>query len=63
MIIEICRSSQRPLTGGGMMHAQRKRTVPTKGGISLSFSSDQRSANTLLTDGGCHAFVFRRRIG
>ena len=26
--------------------------LPTKGGISLSFKSDQRSANTLLTSGG-----------
>ena len=44
-------------------HAQRKRTIPTKGEISFSFSSDQWSDNTLLNGGGYHVFVFRRRIG
>ena len=41
----------------------KKKTVPTKGGISFSFSSDQRGDNTLLTGEGRHTFVFRRRIG
>ena len=63
MIIKICRNSQRPLTGIAATHAQRKATLPTKEGHSFSFSSDQRSDNTLLTGGGRHAIVFRRRIG
>ena len=33
-------------------NVQRKGTVPTKGGISLSFSSNQQSANTWLIGGG-----------
>ena len=41
----------------------KKRTVPTKEGIFFSFTSDQLSDNILLTAGGRHAFVFRRRIG
>ena len=44
----------------GAMHAQRKKDLPTKGGSSFSFSSDQRSDNTLLTSGGRCAFVFGR---
>ena len=47
----------------GGTHAQRKGIIPTKGENSFSFSSDQQSDNTLLTGGGRHAFVFRRRIG
>ena len=35
----------------------------TEGGSSFTFSSDQRSDNTLLTSGGRHAFVFGRRVG
>ena len=53
----------RPLTGIGATHAHRKGTVPTKVRISFSFSNDQRSDKTLLTGGGCHVFVFGRRVG
>ena len=40
MIIKIFRNSQRPLTGRGVMYVQGNGTIPTKGGISLSFSSN-----------------------
>ena len=57
MIIRICRNSLRPLTGRGTMHVQRKGTVLTKGKISFSFSSDQRSDNTMLTGGGHQCII------
>ena len=41
----------------------KKRDRPDKRGVSLAFSSAQRSANSLLTSGGRHVFVFKRRIG
>ena len=40
------------------MHVQGGGTVPTEGEISLSFSSDQQSANTLLTGGGHQCCFF-----
>ena len=42
---------------------KKKRDLQTKGGRSFSFSSDQRSDNTLLTSGRRYAFVFGRRVG
>ena len=41
----------------------KKREHPDKRRKLISFCSDQRSNNTLLTGGGCRAFVFRRRVG
>ena len=44
----MCRNSQLPLTGKGATYVQGKGTVPKKREILFSFSSVQRSANTLI---------------
>ena len=47
---------------GRRIHKE-KGTSRQEGGSSLSFSRDQRGDNTLLTNGGHHAFIFGWRVG